>query len=118
MVALIWKNPYMAVGGDTFAHDLLLESGGCNPLEADSRRYPRIDLARLEALSPELILLPTEPYAFGESDRQELLGLACPAASRGRIHVVEGELLSWYGPRMARALRLFSGLLLGASDAA
>ena len=57
------------------------------------------------------MLLPTEPYVFGERDRQELLRLRCPAAEGGRIHIIEGELLSWYGPRMGRALRTFSTLL-------
>lgn len=55
--------------------------------------------------------MPTEPYAFGEADRQELLSPDCPAARETRIHVVEGELLSGYGPRMARALATFSALL-------
>ena len=116
-VALIWRDPFMAVGGDTFAHDLLVCCGARNPFASPSadgatRRYPRIDLRELEAAAPEVILLPTEPYAFGERDRAELLALDCPAARDGRVHVVEGELLSWYGPRMPRALETFSRLLL------
>jgi ABC-type Fe3+-hydroxamate transport system substrate-binding protein len=111
-VALIWKDPFMVVGGDTFAHDLLRCCGADNPFAAaGDRRYPRVTRAELEAAQPEVILLPTEPYAFGEPDRRELLALDCPAAREGRIHVVEGELLSWYGPRMARALETFAALL-------
>jgi ABC-type Fe3+-hydroxamate transport system substrate-binding protein len=113
VVALIWKSPYMAVGGGTFAHDMLVQSGGTNPFAHELRRYPRVDTARLAAAKPDVILLPTEPYAFGEEDRLELLDLECPAAHDGRIHVVEGELLSWYGPRMARALRVLSDLIVG-----
>ena len=111
VAALIWKHPYMAVGGDTFANDLLRCCGGTNPCESAERRYPRLDEAELVALAPDVLLLPTEPYAFGELDRQELLRLDCPASRRGRVHVVEGELLSWYGPRIPRALRTFSSLL-------
>jgi len=111
-VALIWRDPFMVVGADTFAHDLLACCGGENPFAgASERRYPRVERAELEAARPEVILLPTEPYAFGEADRVELLELDCPAARDGRIHVVEGELLTWYGPRMARALETFSALL-------
>ncbi len=112
VIALVWKAPYMAVGSDNFADALLYESGGCNPLAGRPGRYPRIEAAELEQAAPEVILLPTEPYAFGESDRLELLRLRCPAAQSGRIHVVEGELLTWYGPRMARALQHLSALLL------
>lgn len=111
VVALIWKNPWMAVGGDTFAHDMLMASGGQNPFAEAERRYPRLADADLGSAQPDVILLPTEPYAFDERDRLDLLGLDCAAARSGRIHIVEGELLSWYGPRMGRALRIFSELI-------
>jgi ABC-type Fe3+-hydroxamate transport system substrate-binding protein len=113
VVALIWRRPYMAVGADTFAHALLVECGGENPFAERERRYPRIDEGALSAAAPDVILLPTEPYAFGEADRQDLLALDCSAARSGRIHVIEGELLTWYGPRMARALPTLSRLLRG-----
>jgi ABC-type Fe3+-hydroxamate transport system substrate-binding protein len=110
-LALIWKDPYMAVGPDTFAHDLLAACGGSNPLPAGGpRRYPRVDERAIEALDPELILLPTEPYPFEPAERVPLLRLRCSAARNERVHIVEGELLSWYGPRMERALALFSEL--------
>ena len=116
-VALIWKDPYMALGGDCFAHDLLERCGASNPFAARERRYPRIALDELVAAAPELILLPTEPYAFGEPDRRELLALDCPAARSAQIHVVEGELLTWYGPRIPRALATFRELVLRARAA-
>ena len=110
VVALVWKRPYMSINADTFAHDLLVESGAINPFAEHERRYPRITEEELEEARPDVILLPTEPYAFGEKDRQELVSVRSPAAEQGRVHIVEGELLSWYGPRMSRALRLFSAL--------
>jgi ABC-type hemin transport system substrate-binding protein len=58
-----------------------------------------------------VVLLPTEPYAFGPRDRDDLLALDLPAAQEQRVHVIEGELLSWYGPRIARALDVISELL-------
>ena len=117
-VALIWRDPFMVVGGDTFAHDLLVCCGARNPFAgAGMRRYPRVERREIEAAAPEVILLPTEPYAFGERDREELLTLDCPAARDGRVHVVEGELLSWYGPRMPRALATFAALLRPAARA-
>lgn len=110
VVALIWKKPYRTVNGDTFAHDMIVQSGGVNPFAASAERYPRIDETGLVATGPDVILLPTEPYPFGTRDRDELLSLDCPAARHGRIHVVEGELLTWYGHRMSRGLEVFSGL--------
>ena len=113
VAALVWKRPYMAVGPDTFAHDLIGECGGHNAFGAGERRYPRVDEDALVAAAPQVILLPTEPYAFGPRDRDELLALDVPAAAEGRVHVIEGELLSWYGPRIARALDLLSELISG-----
>ena len=104
-IALIWKNPYMVVGGDTFANDLLWRCGVENPFAGEAGRYPRVTTEQIEAAGPELILLPSEPYDFAESDRLELLRLDCPASRDSNIHLMEGELLSWYGPRVARALR-------------
>jgi ABC-type Fe3+-hydroxamate transport system substrate-binding protein len=110
-LALIWKDPYMAVGPDTFAADLLEACGGVSLLPAGARRYPRLDEREIEALDPEVILLPSEPYPFQPHEREPLLALRCAAARAGRIHLVEGELLSWYGPRVARALEVFGELL-------
>jgi len=112
VAALVWRDPWMVVGGDTFANDLLERAGGDNPFAAHTGgRYPRIERAELEAAAPDVILLPSEPYRFEERDRLELLALACPAARAGRVHLLEGELLSWYGPRMPRALRTLAELL-------
>jgi ABC-type Fe3+-hydroxamate transport system substrate-binding protein len=110
-VALVWRDPLMVVGGDTFASDLLECAGAQNAFAvAGGARYPRIERSALEAAAPDVLLLPTEPYRFGEFDRRELLELDCPAARSGRIHILEGELLSWYGPRMPRALTTLSEL--------
>jgi ABC-type Fe3+-hydroxamate transport system substrate-binding protein len=111
VVALVWKRPYMSINADTFAHDLLSQCGSRNPFADRERRYPIVTERDVEEARPDVILLPTEPYAFDDRDRQELLRLTCPASESGRVHIVEGELLSWYGPRMGRALRTFSRLL-------
>ncbi len=113
VAALIWKRPYMAVGPGTFAHDLIGECGGRNPFGEGERRYPRVDEDALVTAAPDVILLPTEPYEFGPRDRDELMALDVPAAVQRRVHVIEGELLSWYGPRIARALDLLSELISG-----
>jgi ABC-type Fe3+-hydroxamate transport system substrate-binding protein len=112
VAALVWRDPLMAVGGDTFANDVLERAGAENPFaSAAAGRYPRLERRELEAASPDVLLLPTEPYRFEERDRLEFLELDCPAARSGRVHLLEGELLSWYGPRMARALRTIAELL-------
>lgn len=108
----IWKNPYMTINRDTFVSAVIRESGGANVFDGASERYPRFSLEEAARLKPDVIILPTEPYHFQETDRADFEAFDnVPAVLSGRIHVVEGELLSWYGPRAASALRRLSSLL-------
>lgn len=111
----IWKEPWMTVNRDTFVHSVIGECGGDNIFADLEERYPRFALEEASRHAPEVILLPTEPFRFSESDAVEIATLLneSPAAREGRIHIVEGELLSWYGPRVARALRELPRLLPG-----
>jgi len=114
----IWRDPWMSVGADTYAHDLLRLCGGENVFAArGERRYPRVSLDDVDAAAPEVILLPDEPYAFGPEDARELARRALPAARSARIHSIDGTLLTWYGPRIERALREVRALLVGSRQA-
>jgi ABC-type Fe3+-hydroxamate transport system substrate-binding protein len=106
----IWKNPYMGAGSDTYVHDLLKMSGGENVC-GRAARYPTVTLREIEALGPEVVLLPDEPYPFSAEDLPEFYALDIPAAKGDRIHLVDGKLLTWYGPRMAGSLTQISALL-------
>jgi ABC-type Fe3+-hydroxamate transport system substrate-binding protein len=109
----IWKDPYMTVNRDTYVDSLIRESGGRNIFEDSPDRYPEFTMSEAGARRPEIILLPTEPYHFSEGDKAAFreMGHVVPAIRNDRVHIVEGELLSWYGPRLARALREISALL-------
>ncbi len=108
----IWKRPWMAVGGDTYACDLLSLCGGENVFaECGDRRYPRVEESDIVDAAPEVVLLPDEPYAFDARDAAELARLPVPAADEGRIHLIDGTLVSWYGPRIRTALETLRPLL-------
>jgi len=104
---LIWKGPYRAAGGDTLTSALLAAAGGENVLAEAPGRYPEIDLAALAADRPGVVLLPSEPYPFGERDRREV-ERAVPGAVALRC---PGEWLTWYGCRMAAAVEDLRRLL-------
>lgn len=132
----IWKDPYMTVNHGTYVHDVLAVCGGDNifaqrlrrfPLAADlgqgtaatgeryaerDRRYPRVTLQEMAALAPEVILLPDEPYIFSDADLDDFaLFTDVPAVRHGRIHIIDGKMVSWYGPRIGRSLRTLRDLL-------
>jgi ABC-type hemin transport system substrate-binding protein len=108
----IWRKPWMSIGGDTFAGDLLQYCGGENVSAGWPSRYPVVSLDEIARESPEVILLPDEPYPFQARHRALLGGLAdTPAGRTGRIYLVDGKALSWYGPRTPAALRYFHRIL-------
>jgi ABC-type Fe3+-hydroxamate transport system substrate-binding protein len=108
----IWRDPWMSVGTDTYAHDLLTLCGGRNVFAGlAERRYPHVSLEDVIAAQPEVVILPDEPYAFGPADVAELCRLDLPAASAGRVHLIDGTLVSWYGARIARAINTLRALL-------
>jgi ABC-type Fe3+-hydroxamate transport system substrate-binding protein len=89
----IWRRPWMAVGRDTFAGDVLSRLGVDNVLAGDPERYPRIDL---RALPPyDVVVLPDEPYAFSATDGPEAFGVPS--------RLVSGRHLTWYGPSLSQA---------------
>jgi ABC-type Fe3+-hydroxamate transport system substrate-binding protein len=93
-VVPIWRRPWMALGRDTFAGDVLSRLGVDNALAGSPDRYPRVELA---ALPPhDLVVLPDEPYAFAADDGPEAFA-GKPAA------LVSGRHLTWYGPSLAEA---------------
>lgn len=103
---LIWKEPWMAAGSDTFIDDMLQRSGFKN-IFSDRSRYPEIKPALLRKLNPEYILLSTEPYPFSEI-HQKVLREEIP---KSRIEVVDGEMFSWYGSRLLRSAGYFRNLI-------
>lgn len=96
---VIWKDPYMLAGRNTFIHDILTKNGLTNIIQEE--RYPEIELETLKKLQPELIFLSSEPYPFKEKHIAELK-LAIPAA---KIMLVDGEMFSWYGSRLVKAVQ-------------
>lgn len=95
---LIWKDPYMTVGGDTYIHDMM-RIAGLENIFASHTRYPETDINVINELAPDYLLLSSEPYPFKEKHRQELQ----EALPKTKVMIVDGEMFSWYGSRMLQA---------------
>ncbi|TGE16623.1 helical backbone metal receptor [Hymenobacter elongatus] len=102
----IWRKPYMVAAGGTFIDEMLQRAGFRNVF-ADATRYPDVTAAQLAAVSPEAILLSSEPYPFAEKHVAEFQAL-CPSAT---VRIVDGELFSWYGSRLQHSAAYFQSLL-------
>ncbi|WP_248960811.1 helical backbone metal receptor [Sphaerisporangium perillae] len=106
----VWRKPWMVVGRDTFAGDLLLRLGVQNIYAGHAERYPRIPLDELLAARPDLVVLPDEPYRFTCDDGPGFFP-GVPAA------LVSGRHLTWYGPSLAEAPQVIAAALAAAHAA-
>ncbi|TQJ86890.1 helical backbone metal receptor [Streptomyces sp. SLBN-31] len=106
-VVPVWRRPWMVLGRDTFAGDVLARLGVDHLYADHPDRYPRIPLEELRAAAPDVVVLPDEPYRFTPEDGPEAFaGLRCA--------LVSGRHLTWYGPSLARAPRVLAEALRGA----
>ncbi|MCV2463058.1 helical backbone metal receptor [Streptomyces sp. ICN988] len=106
-VVPIWRRPWMVLGRDTFAGDVLARLGVDHLYAAHAERYPRIPLDELRAARPDVVVLPDEPYRFTADDGPEAFpGLPCA--------LVDGRYLTWYGPSLAEAPRALAAALRAA----
>jgi ABC-type Fe3+-hydroxamate transport system substrate-binding protein len=95
---MIWREPWMTIGRDTYIHDVMKHWNLANVF-GDKNRYPVFELTELKKYDADLILLSSEPYPFKEKHIGEV-EKACPST---RVLLVEGEWFSWYGSQMEHA---------------
>jgi ABC-type Fe3+-hydroxamate transport system substrate-binding protein len=102
----IWYKPWMSVGHDTFISHMIQTIGWQN-VAADKARYPQMTLEELVAYNPEIVLLSSEPYPFKEKHIAEIKAVLPHA----EVKLVDGEMFSWYGSRMLKAVGYMQGLV-------
>ncbi|WP_379090381.1 ABC transporter substrate-binding protein [Pedobacter sp. UC225_65] len=95
---LIWKDPYMFAGRNTFIDDILRKIGLQNIITQN--RYPEITSEELKTLNCQLVFLSSEPYPFKEKHLEEIRVLLPEA----KVMLVDGEMFSWYGSRLVKAV--------------
>ena len=99
-ITCVWRRPWIVLGRDTFAGDVLRRLGIGNAYAGHPQRYPRPKLdelhAVLDANRADLVVLPDEPYAFSAQDGPG-------AFPQARCALVSGRHLTWWGPSLLEA---------------
>jgi ABC-type Fe3+-hydroxamate transport system substrate-binding protein len=103
---LIWRNPYMTIGGDTFIHSML-KAAGFENMYGHTTRYPEVTIDELKNAGCERLFLSSEPFPFNQKHIDELQ----PLLPDTKIVLVDGEMFSWYGSRLLLAPEYFLRLL-------
>lgn len=104
---LIWNNPIMVAGKNTFINDLLSRCGFDNCIEEADSRYPEITIEQLIKLNPDFVFLSSEPFPFNEKHVTYFNSIL----PRTKTVLVDGELFSWYGSRLLKSSFYFESLL-------
>ncbi len=99
----IWENPWLVAGGDCYINDLLKLNNFINVYE-EKGRYPEILIENIRKDgNPKIILLPTEPFPFNDEHAFEI----GRHSNHAKTVFVEGEMFSWYGSRLLKAIPYF-----------
>jgi len=103
---LIWREPWMTVARDTYIARMLARIGwhtlpDVRGGESGAARYPALQGDEPWLADVQQVLLSSEPYRFTAQHLDEARRL-CPNA---QARLVDGEMLSWYGPRAVAGLR-------------
>jgi len=103
----IWKEPYMAAGGNTFINEMLKLNHFSNIYENKEGRYPEVIVQKMKIQGdPEVVFLSSEPYPFKDEDAFEL----GRHTHHAKTVFVDGEMFSWYGSRIVKAFAYFKKL--------
>lgn len=104
----IWQKPVMAVGRHTFIHEMLSRCGFVNAFaDVGNGRYPELTDQDIRTARLDAILLSSEPFPFREKHQQAFAD-AFPDTA---VHLVNGEMFSWYGSRLETAASYFQQLI-------
>lgn len=102
---VIWLDPLMVVGGGTYIDHMIRTLGWENAF-GNMTRYPEITPEVWHAASPDVVLLSSEPFPFRKVHFHHFRTLSPDAY----IRIVDGELFSWYGWRLVKALTILPAL--------
>lgn len=85
---LVWPEPWVVAGTDSCLADLVRQ-GGFVPV--GGMGWPRPSETELQALDPEVVLLPTDPFPWKAKQAARVQALFPQA----RVRILEGRALTW-----------------------
>jgi iron complex transport system substrate-binding protein len=109
----VWDRPLMTAGPETFLGEIVERAGGANVFADVRGRYVQVSPETVLARDPEVILTAQrEGGPRGAADFAARPGWAAvDAVAAGRVHLLDGDLVSRPGPRAVEALERTAALL-------
>ena len=95
----IWRRPWMTFNRATYGASILRSIGIDVSHAQASVTYPQLEVEELGTTAADLVLLPTEPYAFAERHIAEVVELT----GISDVRIIDGRDLFWWGVRTESA---------------
>jgi ABC-type Fe3+-hydroxamate transport system substrate-binding protein len=112
MLYCIWKDPWMSISADTYIARMMAEVGWTLPALPEQARYPVFTWSPALLENIDAVLLSSEPYRFKEAHADAL------ERQIGKpVHLIDGEMMSWYGSRALQGVRYLRTLAVNGLDA-
>ncbi len=118
-VKVLWvvqREPLRVAGRHTFINELIELAGGENAIGPTFHAYPPIGGEQVIASAPQVIIEPD--MTGGDPARQHMQAVSywaryatVPAVAHGRIHVIDGDLVSRLGPRLGDGIEIIAKCL-------
>ena len=104
---MIWHEPLMAANGATYAGNMVACMGYHVPvIQPDGTGYPVVSARDLMEHGVTDLFLSSEPHEFSLAEGQAMAQAVVEAGGVApRIHLIDGEDLTWMGSHTAQGLR-------------
>lgn len=107
----VWYDPIFTVGPGGFIHDVIVTAGGVNVF-ADARQdWPQVTLEEVVRRDPEVIITPFKQSYEQLVSRQRPGWEGVAAVKRGRILLIDPNIVSRPGPRLVEGLEQIARFL-------
>ncbi|MEN8127962.1 MAG: helical backbone metal receptor [Planctomycetota bacterium] len=113
---VIQRYPLRVAGRDTFINELIEMAGGVNAIGPTMTQYPPVNTEAVIGSMPDVIIEPVmdpEQFDTQQSSAAEFYHRfeIVPAVQNGRIHIIDGDVVSRLGPRLDEAAELIAECL-------
>jgi len=118
VLLMIWDNPLVTCGRDSFLNDYLRYAGGVNIAEKEDKAYFKCSLEWAIAANPEVIIFPGQPNSHLKTMLQTNGWSATDAAKHRRIYgKVDADSLFILGPKILDGITTLEQLIGAESNA-
>ncbi len=109
---LVWKDPYMVAGNDTYISNLIELVGGNNIFtKKDNLDYYEIKIDEILQKKTDIIFLPNEPYNFGIDDKFTIYKQLDGKIELLNIVNIDGYIVNWWGVKTPEAIIYISDIV-------